>query len=199
MIIPLPRSSRGDRTSSFFVVLIALLLAAVPARAQQAPARFTVSSTDLPAGGTFDARQLYSGFGCTGGNVSPALSWNGAPAGTKSYAVTMYDPDAPTGSGWWHWVVYDIPASVTSLPAGAGSPGGVLPSGAVQGRTDFGSTGYGGPCPPAGDRPHRYVFTVHALSVPTIDAPADATAAMIGFMLHANVLGTATLTTRYGR
>ena len=110
--------------------------------------------------------------------MSPALAWKNPPAGTKGYAVTVYDPDAPTGSGWWHWVVYNIPATVTSLPVGAGDRGGAkLPAGALQGRTDFGTAGWGGPCPPKGDKPHRYVFTVHALKTDKLDVPADATAA----------------------
>ena len=113
--------------------------------------------------------------------------------------MTVYDPDAPTGSGWWHWVMYDIPANVTSLAEGAGAPNGhAAPAGSVQGNTDFGSPGYGGPCPPPG-KPHRYVFTVYALKVPKIDVPANATAAMVGFNLNANVLAKGTLTARFGR
>ena len=128
------------------------------------------------------------------------LSWSGAPAGTKSLALTVYDPDAPTGSGWWHWTVVNIPATARSLPAGAGSsaPAG-LPKGAVQGRTDFGKPGWGGPCPPAGDKPHRYVFTLWALKVDKLDLNAESSGAMVGFNLHANALGTATLTPVFGR
>ena len=132
------------------------------------------------------------GFGCTGGNVSPALSWSGAPAGTKSFAVTCYDPDAPTGSGFWHWVVVNIPADVTSLPAGAGSGDG-MPDGALQTRTDFGVPGYGGPCPPEGDHPHRYVFTVHAVDAESLPVEADTSAAVVGFNLHFRTLEKATV------
>ena len=134
--------------------------------------------------------QVFKGFGCEGKNVSPALKWSGAPSGTKSYAVTVYDPDAPTGSGWWHWVVYNIPATATELPEGAGAADGkgALPAGAVQGKTDFGSAGFGGACPPPGDKPHRYIFTVYALKTDKIDVPADASAALIGFMINANKL-----------
>jgi Raf kinase inhibitor-like YbhB/YbcL family protein len=112
----------------------------------------------------------------------------------------MYDPDAPTGSGWWHWVMFNIPADVTSLRLGAGaSDGGQIPRGAVQSRTDFGKPGYGGPCPPNGDKPHRYIITVYALKVDKIDADENASGALVGFMLNANRLGKATLTATYGR
>jgi len=143
--------------------------------------------------------QVYSGFGCSGKNISPALTWKDAPRATKSFAVTVYDPDAPTGSGWWHWVVYNIPANVTELPAGAGNAGGKLPAGALQGHTDFGTSGFGGACPPAGDKPHRYVFTVYALKSEKISVPDEASAAMVGFMIHSNALAKASLTARYGR
>jgi Raf kinase inhibitor-like YbhB/YbcL family protein len=174
------------------------LALALPLFAQAAG--FTVSSPQVKPGAKLSDAQVYSGFGCQGGNTSPALQWQGAPAGTRSFAVTVYDPDAPTGSGWWHWMVYNLPASTTSLPEGAGSADGKgLPAGAVQGRTDFGSTGFGGACPPPGDKPHRYQFTVHALKVEKLDLPPDASAAMVGFMLHAHRLGSATLEARYGR
>ncbi len=173
---------------------LALLALASPALAA---GKFTVKSDELKPNGTLPMKSVYNGMGCTGENVSPGLSWSGAPAGTKSFVVTVYDPDAPTGSGWWHWVVYDIPASATSLPAGAGGGTG-LPEGAKQGRTDFGAPGYGGACPPPG-KPHHYVFTVHALKVDKLEVPADASPAMIGFMTHMNELGKATLTVTYGR
>jgi hypothetical protein len=139
-------------------------------------------------------------YPCEGGNTSPALHWRGAPAGTRSYALTMYDPDAPTGSGWWHWVVYDIAPDVQALPAGAGAADGhALPAGARQGRTDFGAPGFGGACPPAGDKPHRYRFTLHALMVDSLQVPADASAAMVGYMVQANSLGSARIEALYGR
>jgi Raf kinase inhibitor-like YbhB/YbcL family protein len=143
---------------------------------------------------------VYNGFGCEGGNRSPELHWQNAPAGTKSYAVTLYDPDAPTGSGWWHWVVYNIPAEVQSLPENAGNASGQgLPTGTLQGRTDFGSSGFGGACPPAGMGAHRYVMTIHALKVERLPVPADASPAMVGFMIHMNQLGAAVLQSNYGR
>ncbi len=164
-----------------------------------AAANFTVTSTDIKPGATLSDKQVFNGMGCTGQNVSPQLSWKNAPAATKSYAVTIYDPDAPTGSGWWHWVVYDIPASVTELPEGAGSGKAPLPQGAVQGKTDFGSAGFGGACPPPGDKPHRYVVTVYALKTDKLDVPAEASAAYVGFAIHANEIGKATLTGKYSR
>lgn len=161
---------------------------------------FTVASNDVAAGKAVPADFIFNGFGCTGKNQSPELHWSGAPAGTKSLAVSIYDPDAPTGSGWWHWYVVDLPASTTSLARDVGTADGKkLPAGARQIRTDFGAVGYGGPCPPAGDKPHRYIVTVHALKVAKLDIPNDATAALTGFMVNANAIGKATMTFTYGR
>ena len=163
-------------------------------------AGMTLSSPTIKPGSMLTDAQVFKGFGCEGKNISPALKWSGAPKDTKSFAVTVYDPDAPTGSGWWHWVVYNIPATATELPEGAGAADGKgLPAGAVQGRTDFGAAGFGGACPPKGDKPHRYIFTVHALKVDKLEVPADATAALVGFMLHANGLGKASFEAKYGR
>ena len=159
-----------------------------------------MESPAIAPGGTLGPEQVFNGFGCSGKNISPALAWRGAPADTKSYALTVYDPDAPTGSGWWHWVVLNIPASTNRLEAGAGQYGvKQLPSGALQVRTDFGAPGFGGACPPVGDKPHRYVFTLYALKTDRLDLPPDASAAMAGFMIHANVIGQSTLTAQYGR
>jgi Raf kinase inhibitor-like YbhB/YbcL family protein len=162
-------------------------------------AAFTLTSPDVAEGKTIAEAQVFNSFGCHGRNISPALSWSNAPAGTKSFALLVHDPDAPTGSGWWHWVVYDIPADVTSLAAGAGDPKkNLMPATAVQGRTDFGTSGYGGPCPPPG-KPHHYYFRLYALKVAKLDVPADATAALIGFNVKANSLGKAQLLGLYGR
>jgi Raf kinase inhibitor-like YbhB/YbcL family protein len=179
------------------------LLAAVTVAVAQAPptggGKFTLMSSDFAAGKTLAAAQVFNSFGCSGGNVSPALAWSNAPAGTKSFALLVHDPDAPTGSGWWHWVVYDIPASASSLPAGAGDPKkGLMPAGAQQGRTDFGTAGYGGPCPPPG-KPHHYYFRLYALKVAKLEVPADASAAFIGFSVNAASLGKAELLGLYGR
>ena len=183
----------------------ALFLAVGSAGAQAANAKgktraasFKVTAPDLTAKGRITAQHVFNGMGCTGQNVSPALNWTGAPAGTKSFAVTAYDPDAPTGSGWWHWVMYNIPADATGLLAGAGN-GRNAPRGSQQGNTDFGSKGYGGPCPPVGDKPHHYHFTVYALKVDKLDVPGNATSAMIGFYIHANKLASARVTGLYAR
>jgi len=169
-----------------------LLLAATSAGA------FDLKSADVAEGSTLTKAQVFSGFGCTGDNVSPALQWSGAPEGTKSFALTVYDPDAPTGSGWWHWVVYDLPASTASLPRGVGKSA-KLPEGAHQGRNDFGTADFGGACPPVGDKAHHYIFTIYALKIEKLGVPADATAALIGYNIKANSLGSATLNARYGR
>jgi Raf kinase inhibitor-like YbhB/YbcL family protein len=171
----------------------ALLAAAEPT------GKLTLSSTDIPAGGRIADAQVFNGFGCQGGNLSPALAWSGAPTGTKSYALLVHDPDAPTGSGWWHWIVYNIPASTTSLPQGAGDPHKhLLPAGALQGRTDFGTAGYGGPCPPPGAA-HHYHFALYALKVASLDLPNDATAAFVAFNVHAQSLAHTELVGTYGR
>lgn len=159
-----------------------------------------LSSPDFAEQDTLPKDFVHSAMGAGGQNISPALRWSGAPAGTKSFALTMYDPDAPTGSGWWHWVVYDIPADVSELPRGAGAAGGGrLPRGAKQGRTDFGTQEYGGAAPPPGHGPHRYVFTLYALNVDKLDVPADASAAYVGFNIHFAKIGEAKLTAKYER
>jgi Raf kinase inhibitor-like YbhB/YbcL family protein len=176
------------------LMVIAVLALAGPAAAA---GKFTLTSPDLK-GGKLGEEQVFDGMGCTGGNVSPALSWSGAPAGAKSFVLTVYDPDAPTGSGWWHWVVYDIPADAKELPKGAGSGKADLPAGAKEARTDFGKKGFGGACPPPG-KPHRYVFTLFALKTDKLEVPDDASPAMIGFMTRANAVGQASVTATYGR
>ena len=164
---------------------------------------FTVRSNSFKDGDYLAQEHILSadyGFGCEGGNKSPHLAWSGAPAGTKSFAVTCFDPDAPTGSGFWHWLVINIPANVTELPLDAGQrSSSKLPNGALATRTDFGAPGYGGPCPPAGDHPHRYLFTVFAAGSETLQATADTSAAVIGFQLHFNTLAKAAIMGLYKR
>jgi Raf kinase inhibitor-like YbhB/YbcL family protein len=161
---------------------------------------FTLSSPDVAANSTLANAHVFNGMGCSGDNVSPQLAWSGAPAGTESFALTVYDPDAPTGSGFWHWVVVNIPASATGLARGAGTADGkALPAGSVQVATDFGVPGFGGPCPPTGDKPHRYIFTLFALKTPKLELPERATAAVTGFMIHFNVIAKTSFTAYYGR
>ncbi len=181
------------------IAAFAIAMASIAAVQAQS---MTLKSPDISEDGTIASEQVFKGFGCTGSNISPALTWSGAPAATKSFAVTIYDPDAPTGSGWWHWVVYNIPAGTTSLAKDAGNASkGLMPQGAIQSRTDFGSGGYGGPCPPPGAKPHRYQITVFAVDVDKLpNAQGDAvSAALVGFDLNFHTLARTTLTGLYGR
>lgn len=182
------------------LTLAFVLSLATSAGAQAAP--FKVVSQDLNPKQPIAKKFVFKGFGCTGDNVSPEIAWRNAPAGTKSFALMVHDPDAPTGgAGFWHWVVINIPATTTKLPEGAGNanPGSALPAGVVQIHNDYSIAGWGGPCPPTGDKPHRYVFTVYALKVPKLQPPANATASLVGFMINQNALAKASLTARYGR
>lgn len=159
---------------------------------------FSLKSGDI--GGQATKKQEFNGFGCTGENASPALSWENAPKETKSFAVTMYDPDAPTGSGFWHWVVFDIPANVNDLVSKAGNLAlNLAPKGAVQSKTDFGANGYGGPCPPVGHGIHQYVFTVFALKTDKLGLDANANPALVGYYLWQNTLEKASIVMYYNR
>lgn len=153
-------------------------------------------SDDVQEGQKLPELHVFNGMGYQGSNLSPQLRWEDAPAGTKSFAITCFDPDAPTGSGWWHWVVANIPADVTVLPQGAGSGVAELPESAIQTRTDFGQTGYGGAAPPQGES-HRYIFSVHALDVETLDVDEGASGAMVGFNVHFHALASASVTVKY--
>jgi Raf kinase inhibitor-like YbhB/YbcL family protein len=159
---------------------------------------FTLKSDQM--GGQLTMEQVYSGFGCTGKNISPSLKWVSAPKNAKSFALSVYDPDAPTGSGWWHWVVFNIPSDVMELKADAGNvQKKIAPAGSVQSMTDFGKPGFGGPCPPVGDKPHRYLFTVFALDVAKLDVDEKAGPALVGFMLNSHAIAKASLISYYGR
>ena len=151
---------------------------------------FTLASRDIRDGSTLPDAQVHAK-----GNRSPQLRWSGAPAGTKSFAITCFDPDAPTGSGFWHWTVANIPADVTELAEGASSDG--LPKGAVEGRTDFGEPGFGGAAPPPGHGPHRYIFTVFAVDTERLDVTPENSGAVFGFNLHFHTLAKASLTGVY--
>ncbi|MDD4975702.1 MAG: YbhB/YbcL family Raf kinase inhibitor-like protein [Bacteriovorax sp.] len=160
---------------------------------------FELSSPDIKDGARLTDQQVFNGFGCFGKNISPLLQWKNPPIGTKSFAVTVYDPDAPTGSGWWHWTVFNIPSSVTQLEQGSGSNSKKLPLNAIEGRTDFGKPGFGGACPPVGDKPHRYIFTLYALKIEKLDLTSEASGALVGFYLGQNTIAKSTLTAKFGR
>ena len=177
----------------FFTLLLALTTNA------QAEG-FYLSSSDIQ--GQIANDQVFNSFGCTGKNISPQLSWENAPAGTKSFAVTVYDPDAPTGSGWWHWVVFNIDKSVDTIKTGASrlsTNSGSMPTGAIESSTSYGSKGFGGSCPPKGDKAHRYIFTVFALDTEKIEQNADARPELIGFFLNSHVIAKASIMAYYGR
>ncbi len=159
---------------------------------------FTLRSTDL--NGQLSQDQVLSGFGCKGKNISPQLNWLNPPESTKSFAITVYDPDAPTGSGWWHWIIFDIPPNITSLKAGTGNlESKLFPKGSVQSITDFGKAGYGGACPPSGDKAHRYIFTVYALDVEKLGLDAMSSPAMVGFFLNQHSITKASLIAYFSR
>ena len=180
MPLPLPRA------------LLALPLAVLPC----ATLALELDAPGLRDGGPIPMAHVNATMGCTGLNISPALTWTNPPAGTQSFAVSIHDPDAPTGSGWWHWVVFDIPATTRALAAGES---GHLSAPALESRTDFGTPGYGGPCPPQGAAPHRYIIRIHALDVPTLGLDAEAMPALVGYLVNAHSLGSASLTALYGR
>ena len=159
---------------------------------------FTLSSKDV--GGQATMKQVFKGFGCEGENISPQLSWENAPEGTQSFAITMYDKDAPTGSGWWHWLAFDIPASTSSIPSAAGNPAkGLMPSGTIQSMTNYGGAGYGGPCPPEGHGLHQYVLTVYALNVKKLGLDKDINPAIVGYNLNNAAIGKASIVFYYQR
>ena len=163
-----------------------------------AQSTFTLKSKDFS--GQVIKSQEFNGFGCTGENVSPQLSWENAPDGTKSFAITMYDPDAPTGSGWWHWVVFDIPVSANELVSGAGNTElNLTAEGVIQSITDYGANGYGGPCPPEGHGLHQYIITVYALKTDKLGLNKSTNPAVVGYYLWNNTLAKASIVTYYQR
>jgi Raf kinase inhibitor-like YbhB/YbcL family protein len=188
------------RITGFFVV--SLLAIALVAQEKSTPkSKFLLSSPDAQMVVKIPEAYVGNVYGCTGGNMSPPLQWTGAPAGTKSFVVTLFDPDERGDpSGWWHWIVYNLPASADKLPKGAGvEHSSILPPGTMQGRTDLGTDAYHGPCPDKGERPHRYTFTVYALSVEKLDVPADSSGAMVVSTANDHLLGKAVFVAHYGR
>ena len=176
-------------SKKWFISLLLLLSTNVMAEG------FTLSSTDVQ--GQIANEQVFNSFGCSGKNISPQLSWKNAPAGVKSFAITAYDPDAPTGSGWWHWVVFNLPVSVDSVKTGASNK--AMPAGTIESMTSYGSTGFGGACPPKGDKAHRYIFTVFALNTEKIEQTSDARPELIGFFLNSHAIAKASIMAYYGR
>ena len=160
----------------------------------------TLSSHDIAQGKFMTKAQEFNGFGCTGGDLSPHLKWFNAPKGTKSFAITAYDPDAPTGSGWWHWQVVNIPKNVTEIATGAGNKkADVAGQGSMHIENDYGSKVFGGACPPSGHGVHHYRFTIHALSVEKLDLPENASGALAGYMINANTIESNTIESLYKR
>ena len=159
---------------------------------------FTVTSDDVAHGELLSNNHVYNSFGMSGENISPQLSWSGFPAATRSFAVTIFDPDAPTGSGFWHWLVIDLPATVTSLPSGAGAGDLSLPEGAFHVRNDYMSKDFGGAAPPQGDPPHRYVIAVHAVDTGKLGIDSDVSPAVAGFNLRFHTIGRGLLIPVYG-
>jgi len=157
---------------------------------------FTLASDTLK--GELSKREEYRGFGCNGENRSPELHWSDAPRGTKSFALTLFDPDAPTGNGWWHWIVVNIPSNVTELPEDA-SAKHLLPKGAIETVTNFGKPGFGGPCPPRGDKAHAYVFTLYALDTEKLDVNEKTDSAHVESLIRRHMLEKATLVSHYQR
>lgn len=179
------------------VILISMVLMMLTGKALS---QNTFSLTSKTLGGNATPMEEFNGFGCTGENKSPQLSWQNAPEGTKSFAITMYDPDAPTGSGWWHWVVFDLPVNTNSLAAGAGNPSkGLMKKGAIQSVTNYGTPGYGGPCPPENHGIHQYVITVHALKVANLGLDKNTNPAIVGYNIWNNTIAKASIVTYYER
>jgi len=191
--ISLPR--KGQVRHSVFIILIVFGVFGVGSVFGQG---FTLKSDDLS--GQLTEMQVFSGFGCTGKNISPSLKWSDAPEEAKSFAITVYDPDAPTGSGWWHWLIFNIPPDIHELKTDAGNlQKSLAPKGSIQSVTDYGKPGFGGACPPEGDKPHRYVFTVYALNVAKLDLTETTPPAMVGFFLNQHALAKASIVSYYGR
>jgi hypothetical protein len=157
---------------------------------------FTLKSDSMI--GQISSSQVFNGFGCTGENISPKLSWENPPEGTKSFAITIYDPDAPTGSGWWHWVVFNIPKETKQISKNASSLNS-LPKTSIQSKTDFGTTAFGGACPPKGDVPHAYITTVYALDTEKLDLDENANPALVGYMINMHTIAKSSVIAYYKR
>lgn len=181
-------------------VLPLIFALAFTVSSMNAAADMQLHSDSIEAGKPMSKAHEFIGFGCEGNNLSPQLSWENSPKDTKSFAITAYDPDAPTGSGWWHWMVVNIPNHVTQLAAGAGEAGSdALPKGTQTIRNDYGSASFGGACPPKGDKAHRYQFKVFALDVETLKLPENPSPALVGYFLNSHAIEIADLEALYQR
>jgi Raf kinase inhibitor-like YbhB/YbcL family protein len=187
-------------TKLSYISLICLTMLAGQA-SSSAASHFVLAGSDKELVKSVPLVYTANAFGCTGGNTSPELHWSGAPAGTLSFVVTLFDPDErSTPSGWWHWIVYDLPPTTESLPKGAGALNSAwLPAGTLQGRSDLGENAYHGPCPAQGDPPHRYTFTIYALNVAKLPVPADSSGGMVTSIVQEHLLGKAVFVAHYGR
>jgi Raf kinase inhibitor-like YbhB/YbcL family protein len=187
--------NRGKKLCALSVATLAVSLV------QAGAPTLTLTSPDFRADSPISEVHVFNSDGCTGQDRSPALSWQGAPAGTKSYVITMFDLDERgSPSGWWHWVLYNIPATTAGLPENAGAEkDGKLPAGATRGKTDYGTTAYDGPCPGKGEPPHRYLITLYALRVEKLSLPAESSGAMVTITARDFTLAKASVTARYGR
>lgn len=194
---PKAKGSRAIDARTIGRLGASLAVIAMTGSVAYAQSPFVLSSTNFRDGASVTAPQVFNENGCTGANRSPQLMWRNPPTGTRSYAVTIFDPDA-SGPGWWHWAVANIPARVNALPENASASGALKPLGALEARNDFGGAGYGGPCPPPG-KPHRYVVTVYALGVDKLALPPGAPATTFDHDIHGAALGSAQITVTYGR
>lgn len=181
-------------------LIIPITALAISFAASTARAEFVLKSGDIQHGELMSVKQEFVGFGCSGGNLSPQLTWSGVPEGTKSFALFAYDPDAPTGSGWWHWQLVNIKGSETTIKQGVGVENSqTLPAGSRQINNDYGHAAFGGACPPKGHGVHRYQFTLHALSTEVLELPESPSSALVGYMVNVNSIATATIEALYKR
>ena len=186
-------------------LIFTLIFTSSMALAANDPNAFNFASTSFKDGDTLPMKHVFNSFGCSGNNISPELHWSNPPSGTKSFAVTVYDPDAPTGSGWWHWTVFNIPVKISSLKEGEKykpfkiEKEMITYGNTAEGRTDFGKSGYGGPCPPEGDKPHHYIFTLFAIKEAKLPLNKDSSGAMVGYTLNANTIEKLSITAMFGR
>ena len=185
---------------NFKTIVLFIFAFSLPLKASAA-GLFSIASSDIKAKSRIADKHVFNGFGCVGENISPQIKWNNAPKNTKSFAVTVYDPSAPTLSGWWHWALVNIPASYAEIPANFGKDNKfkITDDGVLQIRNDFGAYKFGGPCPPKGDKPHRYVFTVYALKVDKLDLQDSATSALASYMINQNTLAKVSFEAYYAR